>query len=297
MLPAMLPDSVCVFFDLQAHPVASVGAFWNKLAEQSLIQAKVQRRVDLPPLPAGPPMEAAAAWLEQLDHLPDGRRILIAIDEFERLEDLFPGNRQEFLQLMGLFRATIQHRRRVRLLISGAAPFEELDRVWDDHFIGARQVRLPFLDEPTSIGLLTQPAPDFPANALPSQVALEVYRRTGGQPFLLQLFGALLVDRLNENDGRKVAIVDDVQAVEARAIESAEPYFRDMYRSAPEAARQALDQLTLAPARALSPASRRWLTQRNLLDSGDRLAIPLFGAWIRHYASDSTMEPIRSATG
>jgi hypothetical protein len=59
MLPGMLPDTVCVFFDLQAHPVASVGAFWNKLAEQALIQAKLQRRTDLPPLPAGPPMEAA----------------------------------------------------------------------------------------------------------------------------------------------------------------------------------------------------------------------------------------------
>src|ERR1035438_9634133 len=74
--------------------------------------------------------------------------------------------RQEFLQLMGLFRATIQHRRRVRLLVSGSAPFDELDRVWDDHFISARQIKLPFLDEPTAIGLLTQPDPGFPVDAI-----------------------------------------------------------------------------------------------------------------------------------
>jgi hypothetical protein len=285
MLPGMLPDTVCVFFDLQAHPVASVGAFWNKLAEQALNQAKLQRRIDLPSFPYGPPMEAAAAWLEKLDQLPDGRRALIAIDEFERLEDLFPGSRQEFLQLMGLFRATIQHRRRVRLLVSGAAPFDELDRVWDDHFISARQIKLPFLDEPTSIGLLTQPDPGFPAGAIPAEVAREVFARTGGQPFLLQAFGSLLVNRLNDTNLRTAAI-GDVAAVEERAIEYAEPYFRDMYKSAPIAAREALDHLgqclSQSPAE-LSPAARRWLTRRYLLTAGDRLSVPLFGAWIAHH--------------
>jgi hypothetical protein len=282
MLPGMLPDTVCVFFDVQAHPVASVSAFWNKLAEQALNQAKLHRRTDLPPLPSGPPMEAAAAWLGKVDQLPDGRRVLIAIDEFERLEDLFPGSRQEFLQLMGLFRATIQHRKRIRLLVSGSAPFDELDRVWDDHFISARQIKLPFLDEPTSIGLLTQPDPGFPADAIPAQVAQEVYQRTGGQPFLLQVFGSLLVNRLNDTS-RRTAVIADIAAVEGQAIEWAEPYFRDMYRSAPAAARQALDHLSQGPAD-LSPAARRWLTQRYLLTPGDRLAVPLFGAWISHHA-------------
>jgi hypothetical protein len=282
MLPGMLPDTVCVFFDVQAHPVASVGAFWNKLAEQALIQAKLQRRIDLPPFPAGPPMEAAATWLEMLDQLPDRRRVLIAIDEFERLEDLFPGSRREFLQLMGLFRATIQHRRRVRLLVSGAAPFDELDRVWDDHFISARQIKLPFLDEPTAIGLLTQPDPGFPANAIPAEVAQGVYRRTGGQPFLLQAFGSLLVNRLNDTD-RRTATVADIAAVEHQAIGWAEPYFRDMYKSAPAAAREALDHLSHGSAN-LSPAARRWLAQRYLLTPDDRLSVPLFAAWISHHA-------------
>ena len=162
--------------------------------------------------------------------------MLIAIDEFERMEDLFPGNRQEFLQLMGLFRATIQHRRGVRLLVSGAAPFDELDGVWDDHFIGARQIRLPFLGEADSVGLLTKPSPEFPTGAIPAEVAQEVYRRTGGQPFLLQVYGSVLVSRLNE-EKRQTATVSDVDAVEVRAIEWAEPYFREASRIAPEAAR------------------------------------------------------------
>src|ERR1022692_2795107 len=283
MLPRLLPDTVCVFFDLQAHPVASVGAFWNKLAEQALIQAKLSRRAELPKFPDGPPMEAAAEWLAKLDQLPNGRRVLIAIDEFERLQDLFPGSRQEFLQLMGLFRATIQHRRGVRLLVSGAAPFDELDGVWDDHFISARQIKLPFLNELTAVGLLLQPAPDFPSGAIPVEVAEEVYRRTGGQPFLLQVFGSLLVGRLND-EKRQVATIDDVQAVEGRAIEWAETYFRDAYRSAPPTAREALAPLIQGGTADITPLARRWLTQRYLLTPDDRLSIPLFGAWIEHHA-------------
>jgi hypothetical protein len=227
-----------VFFDLQAHPVASVGAFWNKLAEQALIQAKLYRRAELPKLPDGPPMEAAAEWLAKLDQLPNGRRVLIAIDEFERLQDLFPGSKRELLQLMGLFRATIQHRRGVRLLLSGAAPFDEIDGVWDDHFISARQIKLPFLDLPTTAELLTRPAPDFPSDAIPEDVAHEVYRRTGGQPYLVQVFGSLLVSLLNDGK-RKTAAVADVQAVEGRAMEWAESYFRDTYKSAPTVAHDA----------------------------------------------------------
>lgn len=283
MLPDMLPDAVCVFFDLQAHPAASVDAFWRKLAEQAIIQAKRERRVDLPPLGHGPPAEAAEAWLGKLDKLSGGRRILIAIDEFERLEELFPGNRREFLQLMGLLRATIQHRRNVRLLVAGAAPFDELDRVWDDHFISARQIKLPFLDPATSVGLLTRPSPDFPGHTISEEVANAVYRRTGGQPFLLQSYGSLLVSRLNDEQ-RKTAIVADVQAVEGRVIEWAEGYFRDTYKSAPEAVRETIGRLARGEAVVLASATRRWLTQRYLLTSEDRLAIPVFGAWVEHHA-------------
>jgi len=284
MLPRLLPDTVCVFFDIQAHPIASAGAFWSKLAEQARLQAKRDRRVDLPPLPDGPPMEAAAVWLDHLDQLPGGRRVLITIDEFERLEDLFPGNRQEFLQLMGLFRATIQHRRGVRLLVSGAAPFDELDGVWDDHFISARQIKLPFLDRATSVGLLSEPSPEFPSEAIPVIVAEEVYRQTGGQPFLLQVFGSLLVTRLND-DRRTSATIDDVQAVSPRAIEWAESYFRDAFRSAPPPAHEALARLIRGQSLSdLQPLARRWLAQRYLLTPDDRLAVPLFGTWIEHHA-------------
>jgi hypothetical protein len=283
MLPGMLPDAVCVFFDLQAHPAASVDRFLQSVAEQAQVQAKRDRRIELPPMPDGPPLEAAEKWLDKLEHLPDGRRVLIAIDEFERLEDLFPGSRREFLQLMGLFRATIQHRQRVRLLVSGAAAFDSLDRVWDDHFISARQIKLPFLDQSTSIGLLSAPSSDFPAGAIPGDVAADVYRRTGGQPYLLQIFGSLLVGRLN-HEKRRAATVADVEAIEGRALEWAEGYFRDLYRWAPEPVRAVLGCLARGETAAITPPARRWLERQYLLTPDDRLAVPLLGKWIEHHA-------------
>jgi hypothetical protein len=34
----------------------------------------------------------------------------------------------------------------------------------------------------------------------------------------------------------------------------------------------------------LSPAGRRWLTQRYLITADDQIAVPVFGAWIAHHA-------------
>jgi hypothetical protein len=284
MLPDMVPGTVCIFFDLQANPADSLVSFWKNLAEQAMIQAKTQRRIDLPTLPAGPPMEAANAWLELLDHLPNGRRVLIAIDEFERLENLFPFSKQELLQLMGLLRGTIQHRRNVRILVSGAAPFDELDRIWDDHFINTRQIKLPFLDQATSIELLTEPSADFPSGAIPPDVALEVFRRTAGQPFLLQIFGYLLVEHLN-TEKRQIASLAHLDAIQTRAIDWAEPYFRDMHKDAPPETRDALAHLARGETVIFTPRTRRWLTQRYLLTPENTLAIPLFASWIEHYAA------------
>ncbi|MBL8240682.1 MAG: hypothetical protein JNM66_24905 [Bryobacterales bacterium] len=283
MLPQMLPDTLCVFFDLQAHPVSTVAAFWQKLAEQTVVQAKQTRRASIPPFPPGPPMEAAEKWLAQLDQLPSGHRVLLCIDESERLEDLFPGGRTEFLQLMGLFRATIQHRRRVRLLVSGAAPFSELDRIWDDSFISARQVRLPYLDRSTTVDLLTNPSADFPPDAIPAAVAEAVFQHTGGQPFLVQVYGYLLVKRCNDQNCQ-AATIHDFQALEEKVIEWAEAYFRDMYNAAPAPVREALDQLAQGLPATLAPATRRWLNQRYLLTDQDRLAIPIFGSWLKFHA-------------
>jgi hypothetical protein len=91
------------------------------------------------------------------------------------------------------------------------------------------------------------------------------------------------VSRLND-EKRQVTSVADVKAVEGRAIEWAEGYFRDTYKNAPEGARGALDRLSQGQGVELAAGTRRWLAQRYLLTADDQLAIPVFGAWIENYA-------------
>jgi hypothetical protein len=154
----------------------------------------------------------------------------------------------------------------------------------DDHFINTRQIKLPFLDQATSIELLTEPSADFPSGAIPPDVALEVFRRTAGQPFLLQIFGYLLVEHLN-TEKRQIASLAHLDAIQTRAIDWAEPYFRDMHKDAPPETRDALAHLARGETVIFTPRTRRWLTQRYLLTPENTLAIPLFASWIEHYAA------------
>ncbi|KYF79794.1 hypothetical protein BE11_23905 [Sorangium cellulosum] len=282
MLPALLPDAVCIFFDLQDHPTDSPAGFFRALQKEAREQARRDRRLEIPPLPEGSPFEAGSAWLKMLDDLAADRRILLCIDEFERLETLFPGDSSDLARLMGLFRATIQHRRKLRLLVSGAAPFDELGALWNDHFINVQEIRLDLLDRATSLDLLTRPIPELPEAAIREPVAARIHERTGGQPFLLQAYGFALIQRLNDRqDGAREATLDDLAPVEETVLTRWKPYFADTVKAAPPRARDVLVDLAHGRTPELDSRTRRWLRRRCLLTAEDGLRVPVLGAWIR----------------
>lgn len=282
MLPALVPDAVCIFFDLQDHPTDSPAGFFRELQKEAREQARRDRRLDIPPLPEGSPFEAGSAWLKMLDDLAADRRILLCIDEFERLETLFPGGSSDLLRLMGLFRATIQHRRKLRLLVSGAAPFDELGALWNDHFINVQEIRLDLLDRATSLELLTRPIAELPETAILEPIAARIYERTGGQPFLLQAYGFALIQRLNDRQrGSREATLDDLAPVEETVLTRWKPYFADTVNAAPPHARDVLIALAHGRLPELDNRARRWLRRRCLLTEEDHLRVPVLGAWIR----------------
>ncbi len=280
MLPAMLPDCACIFFDVQDNAASSISGFFEALVRRAREQVRAQRGLDLPGLEGGSTFESATRWFDQLDAVSEVNRVLVSIDEFERLESLFPGERRDLLRLMGLFRATIQHRHKVRLLVSGVAPFEELGSLWNDHFINVRELRIGHLDEETSVDLLVRPIPEFPPDAVPEAVAREVFRRTAGQPYLLQLYGALLINRINEEQ-RTTALPEDVAAVEQEALSQGRYYFGNIYQDAPDPAREALEALARGEVPALVGATRQWLERRWLIDDDGKLRTPVLAAFIR----------------
>ncbi|MCI5126293.1 MAG: hypothetical protein D3925_17915 [Candidatus Electrothrix sp. AR5] len=269
------------FFDLQDNAVSSPERFFQRLSQRAQEAARKNGCPAFPALSAGPCFDAATDWFDSLESFgkEQNRRILFCIDEFERLESLFPGEPKDLIRLMSLFRATIQHRRFLRLLVSGVAPFDELDTIWSDHFINVREIRLNHLDEASSVKLLRKPIPDFPNDAIPDPVAQQIFTRTNGQPFLVQLFGQLLVTRLNDQE-RSQAVLDDLVPVEEEVLEQANTYFLNMSQ-VPMEYRSVLDALAGDGNVELCRRERRYLRYHGLLDTEDRLAIPLLADWLR----------------
>lgn len=293
MLPILLPDCVCIFFDLQDNPVDSPQAFFEALDRQSSEQARRDRRIRLPALQNGSTFSCAMEWFQALDKIEGDFRILLCLDEFERMEELFPGNRQDLLQLMGLFRATIQHRKKLRLLVSGVAPFDELGQIWNDHFINLRQVRVGHLDRPTALDLLMRPSSDFPSDAVPESVASCVFERTGGQPYLLQLYGSLLIAHLNA-EGKRQAVTEDVRPIEEDVMSQGAYYFRHAYEAAPAQARAALEALAVGRKPEIDTPTRQWLARRGLVAENGHLSIPVLGTFMKEelgLASRDTVPP------
>lgn len=291
MLPTMLPDTLCVFFDLQDNPLRKPLDLFSALARRAAEQARQQRRTEIP-IPNGNSLQAAREWLDRLEQRASRERILLCLDEFETLEDLFdrqPGTRHELLQLMGLLRATIQHRRHVTLLVSGVTPFDELSELWNDYFISTRELRLGPLEDDLALDLLRQPIPaseGFPEDAVAEDVARAIVARTGGQPYLVQLYGFWLIEHLNTtSDKRRRARVSDLEAVDQTVFEQAAPYFRACLRprGAPFDVESLIEQFAKAEGPDLTPRQRHWLVHRGLLAEDGRLAFPILGRWLMEY--------------
>jgi len=283
MLPVLLPDALVTFIDLQDNPTHSPRAFFQAIAKQAREAARHDRRFTVPELPDGPPFEAASRWLDALERSAQGYRVLLCIDEFERLETLFPGDRADLLRLMGLLRGITQHRRAVHLLVSGVAPFDELDLMWSDHFIGAHELRVEHLDGPTTVGLLTRPSDDFPPGTIPTEVAEEVFRRTDGQPYLVQLYGQLLVLHLDATK-RRAATVADVDAVQDEVYSAGSAWFRYTFSDCTTQRQALLRRLSEGEPVPLARADQRWLQRRGVVTPDGQIRVPVFASWIREIA-------------
>lgn len=223
----------------QQHPVDTPAGFSRALDRETRVQSRRSRGLELPKLDDGNPFEAVDRWLDALERAVGNRRLLFCLDEFETLEHTFPGSRQDLLKLMGLFRSIIQHRRGVRLLVSGEAPFDELDAMWNDHFISVREVRFGHLEAEVARELVQKPTADFPQETMPGEAASRIVERTGSQPYLVQLYAQLQVELLNDEDRRR-GTLEDIEQVEEEVLQQAAYYFRNCWQRGPDSAREAL---------------------------------------------------------
>ncbi|MBV9230150.1 MAG: ATP-binding protein, partial [Chloroflexi bacterium] len=164
-------------------------------------------------------------WLEQED-----RMLLLAFDEFEKLEEARQDRNLMINLLLDWFRSVIQHRPRLALLFSGVRTFSEMEGDWAGYFVNVQMLKVSFLQQDEALDLITRPVDGFPSDEIFGEgVVEEILRVTGHHPFLIQAVCAKLIDNLNADNRDRANVQDVAQAVDKVLENWWDGYFRDLW--------------------------------------------------------------------
>jgi hypothetical protein len=237
------------------------------------------------------PRPPAGRWGKTLDWLAkidvslaaDDQRMLIAIDEVERLEEELRAGRT-VPDLLDMARAAGDRLGRIRIMLVSAWSLDRLGRHWSDRLISAVTRRLGYLDRESARALVTSPIPDFP-DIYPEGGVERILAATACQPYLIQLVCDALCRQLNSH-GRLRASDDDLDRAIDDAIVST-PLFQELWNERSDDEQQILQ--AVATGRPVpddpSPPLRRLLREEYVTaDNGSyQVKVPLFATWIRSY--------------
>jgi hypothetical protein len=142
------------------------------------------------------PYTALDRFLKQLDPIRAEQRFIIAIDEFELIEQLIEQQRLE-PRLLDFWRGLIQTYPWFVLAFAGLHTLQEMTQnYWNPLFGSVSTIPVSFLSPKAAERLITQPSPDFNLDYDAEAIA-EIIQLTNGQPYLVQLIGHTLVTRFN----------------------------------------------------------------------------------------------------
>lgn len=257
---ALRPGTVVVQLDMQ-------GAAWVDHTGQLLYEfAKaIHKRCTEMNLDAGEkprPEEFASlgagrlrldALLDQLEPQFQQQTLVLAIDEFEVLEERIEQGKvdPDFLTYL---RSLNQRHRFLAIIFAGLHTLEEMGRHYGNAFFGqAEHVRVDYLKKADAMRLITQPSEDFSLEYSPA-LREELYRRTHGQPYLLQRLCWELVENFNERflelgpKAPRTLELADLDALDADEFFLATHYYFDgVWGHRTEAEQQLLRRLAAAP--------------------------------------------------
>jgi hypothetical protein len=153
---------------------------------------------------------------------------LVALDEFETLNRPIAEGRFNEEAVLGMLRHIIQHRPRVKLLISGAHALDEVQR-WASYLISVQTIHISYLSEQEGRQLVERPVDGFALRYEPdaSQRVLDLTRC---HPALVQLLCSEIVALKNEQPVgvRRLARLEDVEKAAGEALNHGSLYFADI---------------------------------------------------------------------
>jgi hypothetical protein len=171
--------------------------------------------------------------------LAEGEGLIIALDEFEKIEELIEAGKLE-ASFLAYLRGLVQDSPRVGFAFAGLHTLEEMSAdYFQPFFASVIPIKVDFFKPATVRALLPNPGDDFPLDY--SFDALDcIWELTAGQPYLTQLVGFHLVRRYNDQvferhqkrDAKFTAA--DVQAVvnQPEFFAQGKPYFAGVWAQA-----------------------------------------------------------------
>ncbi|MBF0183603.1 MAG: hypothetical protein HQM06_04325 [Magnetococcales bacterium] len=278
----MGPEWVPLVLDGQGLAVhTSAATLALGLAVSMYDAARHSRRLTLPRPEeenfASAPFSALQRWMQRAEEsLPEGKRFLLCLDEFERLTPVVA--QAEGRALLDLLRNLAQHRKRWVVLFSGVHALKDLPPQWSDCLINTQTVRIGLLQEKEARELILHPIPEFPAIYHP-QALEEILRLTRRHPYLIQLLCTLLVERLNEQQ-RTLLQPEEVEQAIPLLFERGEGYFNEWWSQLDAGQRQVLRQVRdNLPLAAEQVGTVRRLLRQEVLEAAEtgeyRFQLPL----------------------
>jgi hypothetical protein len=238
------------------------------------------------------PYVAFEDWLNAAFPLLGPRRVLLNLDEFEKLGSAVDAGRLSE-RLLDELRSMIQHREAIGLLFSGVRTLAELGPNWNSYFISVIPIEMSYLERQEARELLVKPDPQFDLT-YEEAVVEEILHLTHCHPYLIQLLGWVLVQQANEQEKREVSSDMLPQAIE-EAFEAGAPYFTNIWdeftgrkRDEIKAGRAFLCDLAwdrpISVQTPMETGALQRLTRYHIItkvDSKYRIEIPLFQKWVK----------------
>lgn len=314
-LPVLLgARCVPLIFDLQQRSIsANIAAFLSQITSDASKELKA-RGIRVPQLEynvlnkARQENEALVyrhvdRWLSEAEVALEQRDcvLLLAFDEFEKLEEAGHAHSLDIPLLLDWFRSVIQHRPRIALLFSGVKSPGEMDAHWAGHFVNVKTLHVGFLHKAEARRLISQPVSDYPGERIFDEGVIEqIIFLTGCHPFLVQAVCSELIDVLNA-DLRDQAQLGDVETAVENVLESwGETYFRDLWERTDQEQRACLRSLRMLGEATMQQVHEhanldlprthqvlQTLCKRDLARVDQdlyQLAVPIFSAWLEQTA-------------
>jgi len=144
--------------------------------------------------------------------LKDDIKLLIVLDEYEMLHEIFEQNPKEAGFILGRIRHFLQHQNSISFIFVGLYTFSDLQNPnWSEYLVHYERFKVGYLNHEDSLQLITRPTEDFRLKYA-KEVADKLYNYTDGHPALIQLLCNRIVDISNKNMDSTITmeIVDNV---------------------------------------------------------------------------------------